>query len=92
MRVEWTGEFEENYHGLPKRIKKKVDKQLKFLGDDFHHPSLHTKKVKGVKGIWEAWVDRKHRMTFSIRGEVIILRKVGGHEIIERTERASLEN
>jgi len=84
MRIERTKRFKQDYQVLPARIQKKVDKQLKLLAQDFHYPSLHTKKVKGTEDIWEAWVDKKHRLTFSIRGRVIYLRKVGRHEILER--------
>ena len=43
-------------------------------------PSLHTKKIKGKEGIWEARVDIHNRMTFEIISDTIYLRVVGNHD------------
>jgi len=45
-----------------------------------HHPSLHTKKIKGREGIWEARIDLSYRLTFEIIGETIFLRVAGNND------------
>lgn len=53
---------------------------LKNFANDFRHPSLHTKKIKGSEGIWEARVDISYRLTFEIIEDTIFLRVVGNHD------------
>ena len=57
-----------------------TDKQIKLLSEDFNHPSLHTKKIKGSPGIWEVRVDIHYRMTFEIIADTIFLRVIGNHD------------
>ncbi len=80
MKIKAYKRFESCYNDLPVPIRKKVDKQIRLLSEDFHHPSLHTKKVKGAQGIWEARVDIACRMTFEIIDDTIFLRVVGHHD------------
>lgn len=51
------------------------------LAEDPHHPSLQTKPIKGIKGIYEARVDNSYRMTCQrIEEDTLLLRVVGKHE------------
>lgn len=65
---------------MPLDIQKKVDKQLILLVNNFNHPSLYTKKIKGRQGIWEGRVDIHYRFTFEIIEDTIFLRVVGNHD------------
>ncbi|MCH7663280.1 MAG: type II toxin-antitoxin system mRNA interferase toxin, RelE/StbE family, partial [Chloroflexi bacterium] len=66
---------------LPATIRKKVDKALHLLGNAPGHPSLRTKKIQGVRGIYEARINRNYRMTYERLGDdVIRLRVVGEHD------------
>ncbi len=58
---------------------------LQLLGDDPHHPGLHTHRVQGAPGVWEAYVDGSNRVTFHWDGPVIVLRNNCNHKILERT-------
>ncbi len=80
MKIKAYRTFRETYQELPKSIQKKVDRQLSLLADDFCYPSLHTKKIKGREGIWEARIDLHYRMTFEIIEDTIMLRVVGNHD------------
>lgn len=82
MKIKAYKRFKKCYEGLPKHIQKKVDRQLYLLAQDFHHPSLQTKKIKGTEGVWEGRIDLFYRMTFDIMGEIIFLRTVGNHDIV----------
>jgi mRNA-degrading endonuclease RelE of RelBE toxin-antitoxin system len=79
MKVKAFARFKKSYEILPKNIQNKVDRQLKVLCEDFYHPSLHTKKIKGRSGIWEVRVDISYRFTFEIADDTILLRVVGNH-------------
>jgi mRNA-degrading endonuclease RelE of RelBE toxin-antitoxin system len=80
MKIKAYDRFERCYQDLPKSIQKKVDRQIKILANDFRHPSLHTKKIKGSEGIWEARVDISYRLTFEVIEDTIFLRVVGNHD------------
>jgi mRNA-degrading endonuclease RelE of RelBE toxin-antitoxin system len=73
--------FVRMYAKLPPAIRKKVDRQLFNLAQDIRHPALYARKMTGVGDIWEARVNSHYRMTFQITDNVIILRKVGTHDI-----------
>lgn len=79
MRLVKTKTFEKDYILLPPKIRKRVDKQLKFLATDLRHPSIRAKKIKGSKDIWEGRITNFYRFTFKIKGDEICLRHVGVH-------------
>lgn len=82
MKVRYTYIFKRDFDILPRAIKKQVDKQLVFLFTNFRHPSLHVKKIQGIRDIWEARVSKDYRFTFQKHNNIIILRKVGKHKKI----------
>ena len=66
---------------LPATIQQKVDKAIHLLADNPQHPSLRSKKIQGVRGIYEARIDRNYRMTYERLGDdVHRLRVVGKHD------------
>lgn len=83
MTLDRTKTFKRYYKKLPDQIKDKLDRQLIRVAVDFQHPSLHTKKIKGKDNIWEARVDIHYRFTFRVIDDVIRLRKVGPHDILQ---------
>ena len=80
-RIRATEEFLERYRRLPKRIQKKVDKQLRFLASNPAHPSL---KIHRLNDEWEFYVDIHYRGIFLREGDVYTLLTVGTHRIVER--------
>jgi len=80
MNIRAYKTFKKAYRKLPADIQSKIDKQIDILAGDFRYPSLHTKKVKGKDGIWEARVDDFYRLTFEIIDDTIFLRIVGNHD------------
>jgi len=75
-----TERFAVAYARLPSHVQKKVDKALRLLDADFRHPSLRTRPIEGTRGIYEARVDQKHRMTYEREGDRLIMRTVGTHD------------
>ena len=79
MKIKAYKRFKEAYLDLPKNIQRKTDRQLSLFTENMKHPSLHTKKIKGKQGIWEARIDLHYRLTFEFVEETIFLRVVGNH-------------
>ncbi|OGE00703.1 hypothetical protein A3J17_04070 [Candidatus Curtissbacteria bacterium RIFCSPLOWO2_02_FULL_40_11] len=80
MYIAKTKNFTKLYQKLPKNIQKKADKQIIFLSKNLFHPSLNTKKMKGINR-WEVRVDKNYRFTFEKINEVIMLKTIGPHDI-----------
>jgi mRNA-degrading endonuclease RelE of RelBE toxin-antitoxin system len=80
MKIKAYESFRQAYLKLPSAIQKKADRQLSVLAENVYHSSLHTKKIKGKEGIWEARVDFHYRMTFEIVEDTIMLRVIGNHD------------
>jgi len=76
-----TEEFKKSYKRLPEDIKKKVNKQLRFLSSNPAHPSLRIHKLNGE---WEFYVDIHYRGFFLREGSKFTLLTVGIHRIVDR--------
>lgn len=89
-KLQRSAEFARKLRGLPEQVRKKAYKQLKFLMQDFRHPSLHTEKLEGEtyegEPVWSLRVDRKHRIKLIIRKEegAYFLITIGKHDIYRR--------
>ncbi len=79
MRIIFTKKALKSYQKLPLSVKKKADKQFRFIVSNVHHPSLHMKKMEGEER-WEARIDRLYRFTFEKKEGAFILRTVGSHD------------
>lgn len=79
MKVSYTPHFEKSFNLLPKEIKKKFEKQINFLLENFRHSSLRCKKYNKRQGIWQARVGRNYRFYFLIKGDTYILLEVRPH-------------
>lgn len=84
MKVRKLRRFQKDYDKLPDSIKEKVKKQLVFLMDNRSHPSLQIHKVQGTNGIIEGYIDYHYRITFQIGTDLLILRRVGTHEVLKK--------
>ena len=84
MRLIRTDNFKRSYKDLPKFVQKKADRILRFLVADLRHPSIRAKKIRGAGDVWEGRVDKFHRFTFEIKGDEILLRSIGPHDITKK--------
>lgn len=64
------------------RLRDAIARCVRLLGDDPRHPGLHTHRVQGMRGVWEAYVDQANRVTFHWSGDTIVLRKNCNHDIL----------
>jgi len=81
VKIRATEEFLKRYRILPRKIQKKVDKQLRFLASNPGHPSL---KIHKLNDEWEFYVDIHYRGIFLREGNMYTLLTVGVHKIVER--------
>lgn len=79
-----TETFKKNYQKLPVQIQESFDKKLKLFEKDPTHPSLNIHRYKTMHGVWEGYVTRKYRFTFSSTLESYIFRNIGSHDIIDK--------
>ncbi len=80
MKIARTERFKKAWTQLTKTEKIFGRKAITYLATDIRYPSLRTKKIKGVEGIWEARVSLSLRITFQIEGNIIFLRNIGRHD------------
>ncbi len=52
------------------------------LGEDPRHPGLHTHKIQGQEGVFEAYVDKANRVTWAYSEGKILLRNHCSHDIV----------
>ena len=70
MKLIFTRLFIRDYQNLPASVQTRADKQLELLLKDPHHPSLHTKKMKKEKEVWEGRITRGFRFSFQIKEDI----------------------
>ena len=80
MPIDFTKRFVKQYTRLPEAVRQKVDKALVLLDADFRHPGLKSHPVESAPGIFEAYVNRKYRMTYERRGTTFVMRNVDSHD------------
>ena len=78
----WLPRFKRDYKKLTSQSQKIINHALLQMERDLKHPSLETKKLKGINSIWEARASKSLRITFNLKGKLIILRTEGEHNIL----------
>jgi mRNA-degrading endonuclease YafQ of YafQ-DinJ toxin-antitoxin module len=43
--------------------------------------------MQGVEDIWEASVTLSYRITYEVRAETVVLRRIGAHDILRKEKR-----
>lgn len=80
MPLRFTERFKKQYLKLPQLIQDKVDKTIALLDINYRHPGLRSHPIEGAPGIYEAYVDRRYRLTYEHKGGSFILRNVDNHD------------
>ena len=82
MRIRWPESFLKKYYTLSLEIQKRFNRKIEFFQKDPFHPSLRVKRVSGTKDIWEASISMNYRWTFKWDKDLIKLRNIGTHNIL----------
>lgn len=80
MIIEYSASFREGVQRLSLEAKKQLKKKLELMAENPRHPSLRSKKIHGIDGIFEASVNMDIRMTWQYTDDGILLRKIGEHD------------
>ena len=80
----FTERFKQNYQNLPLSLQERFDEKLKLFIQNPRHPSLNLHRYKTEPNIWEVYITKNYRFTFSITKESIVFRNVGSYVIIDR--------
>jgi mRNA interferase RelE/StbE len=70
MKSEYTERARKSLEDLPSYVRKAFFKQLRFLEQNLHHPSLRAKKYDESKDLWQARVSKDWRFYFRIQDDV----------------------
>lgn len=81
MILRRTDAFLRDYRTLPVSIRDRVDKQLRLLLEDFRHPSLRLKKLRGMDR-FEIRISNGYRLTLRLDKGLMELRRLGTHDIL----------
>jgi mRNA interferase RelE/StbE len=81
VKIRRTDSFLRDYRALPAEIRERTEKQLRLLLQNFRHPSLKLKKLKGTDK-FEIRISKGYRLTLRFDKEHIELRRVGTHDIL----------
>ena len=79
MNLLITRRARNDYEALPPPTQKLVDKQLTFLVNDLHHPSLKAKKYDERHGVWQARITRDYRVYFVIEKDTYVILSMTKH-------------
>ena len=63
----------------PAAVRKAFFKQITFLANDLHHPSLHAKKYDESQYLWQARVNQAWRFYFTIVDDTYQIENVIAH-------------
>lgn len=80
MRFYYSNLFKEKTKLLDPNVKKALKNKLELMDQNPKHPSLRTKKIKGVSDIYEARITTTYRMTWQYYQDGILLRNIGEHD------------
>ena len=79
-----TERFKKDFNHLPRHIQEKVPRVLERFVRHPRHPSLHAKKMEGIRDIWELRVTESYRVTFQRVQEGVLLRRIGTHDVLRQ--------
>ncbi|MBI3659449.1 hypothetical protein HY230_03125 [Candidatus Acetothermia bacterium] len=87
MQIERTESFTKDFKKLPLPIKRRTEEVLHLLASNLKHPSLRSRITDKKRRIWKVDINGGYRFTFRIEDEIIVLRRAGAHDEMERPER-----
>jgi mRNA-degrading endonuclease RelE of RelBE toxin-antitoxin system len=79
MKVEYSDAVVEALAKAPAAVQKAFLKQVHFLEENLHHPSLRAKKYDETRNRWQARVNRDWRFYFTVAGDTYRILKVIPH-------------
>ncbi len=81
-RVSTTPNFRRQFQRKSPELQAHVVRTVQRLEDNWQHPGLRTRRVQGRKGVYEARIDRRYRITFYWEGGTMWLENNCKHDIV----------
>lgn len=82
LRLEILPRFKRARRRKTLAMKESIDDCVALLSENPRHPGLHTHRVQGRRGVWEAYVNQANRVTFQYGENSIILRNNCNHDML----------
>lgn len=79
MKIALTDRVIELAKDAPAAVQRAFDKQLHFLANNLHHPSLRAKKFDEANDVWQARVSRGWRFYFIIEEDRYVITNIIPH-------------
>ncbi len=76
--------FKRAYRKKPPEMQVVIDRAIVRLRVNPRDPVLGTHRIRSVRGVWAADLDRANRLTFHWDGDTIVLRNHCNHDILNR--------
>lgn len=84
FKITYSKRFAKNYKKLSETEKTQVKNKVKILLSNPKHPSLRTKKIKGLKNTFESSVNMDIRLIWNFQEKsLILILDVGHHKILD---------
>lgn len=79
MDIQHTAASSKAFDEAPRTVQKAFLKQVEYLKENLHHPSLRAKKYGGTKDVWQARVNQHWRFYFQVTKNAYILINIIPH-------------
>jgi mRNA-degrading endonuclease RelE of RelBE toxin-antitoxin system len=79
MKIEYSDAVTDALEKAPAAVRKAFFKQIAFLEQNLHHPSLRAKKYDEARDRWQARVNRDWRFYFTIIDDTYHILKLIPH-------------
>ncbi|MBX3083943.1 MAG: hypothetical protein KF716_20070 [Anaerolineae bacterium] len=85
MTIQYSNPSIQDYKAIPDPIRKKFKRKLSLLASHgITYPGLNAQKMVNEHNIWEARIDIHYRFTFEMDNDIIVVRRIGTHEIYRK--------
>ena len=79
--LQFTPKYKRARRKKTPNMRASIDKCVELLSMNPYHPGLHAHRVRGRKGVWQAYIDQANRVTFQYGENSIILRNNCTHDM-----------
>jgi mRNA interferase RelE/StbE len=79
MKIDYTDRVLDALEDAPLSVRKAFRKQLAYLAENLHHPSLRAKKYDEARDLWQARVTKDWRFYFKIVDDTYRLEDITKH-------------
>ena len=79
MKVVLSDRTIESVKDAPRDVQRAFAKQLRFLAENLHHPSLRAKKFDEANDLWQARVTKDWRFYFRNTDDTYLIEKIIPH-------------